>query len=127
MEKETLYRYVACQASPEEETAVLTWLEADPAHESELAKVQRQHDLVALSAPFRLRPAPVERGGSGSRTARLRRLLFSRRTRFLTAGRAAAVGLRAARTARQPDVAGRHLGMAQRRNDASLSGALYGA
>ena len=51
MEKETLYRYVACQASPEEETAVLTWLEADPAHESELAKVQRQHDLVALSAP----------------------------------------------------------------------------
>lgn len=71
MEKETLYRYVACQASPEEETAVLTWLEADPAHESELAKVQRQHDLVALSAPvinelyakdrrrpFRLRPAP---------------------------------------------------------------------
>ena len=40
MEKETLYRYVACQASPEEETAVLTWLEADPAHES-----------VALSAP----------------------------------------------------------------------------
>ena len=32
MEKETLYRYVACQASPEEETAVLTWLEADPAH-----------------------------------------------------------------------------------------------
>ena len=52
MEKETLYRYVACQASPEEETAVLTWLEADPAHESELAKVQRQHDLVALSAPL---------------------------------------------------------------------------
>ena len=51
MEKETLYRDVACQASPEEETAVLTWLEADPAHESELAKVQRQHDLVALSAP----------------------------------------------------------------------------
>lgn len=51
MEKETLYRYVACQASPEEETAVLTWLEADPAHESEHAKVQRQHDLVALSAP----------------------------------------------------------------------------
>ncbi|MFR1569058.1 MAG: hypothetical protein ACLSUG_13155 [Alistipes shahii] len=42
---------MACQASPEEETAVLTWLEADPAHESELAKVQRQHDLVALSAP----------------------------------------------------------------------------
>lgn len=83
MEKETLYRYVACQASPEEETAVLTWLEADPAHESELAKVQRQHDLVALSAPvinelyakdrrrrFGLRPAPVERGGSGRRTAR---------------------------------------------------------
>ena len=30
---------------------MLTWLEADPAHESELAKVQRQHDLVALSAP----------------------------------------------------------------------------
>ena len=51
MEKETLYRYVACQASPEEEMAVLTWLEADPVHESELAKVQRQHDLVALSAP----------------------------------------------------------------------------
>ena len=51
MEKETLYRYVACQASPEEETAVLTWLEADPAHEPELAKVQRQHELVALSAP----------------------------------------------------------------------------
>lgn len=40
MEKETLYRYVACQASPEEETAVLTWLDADPAHESELAEVQ---------------------------------------------------------------------------------------
>ena len=55
MEKETLYRYVACQASPEEETAVLTWLEADPAHESELAKVQRQHDLVALSASFAAR------------------------------------------------------------------------
>lgn len=51
MEKETLYRYVACQASPEEETAVLTWLDADPAHESELAEVQRQHDLVAMSAP----------------------------------------------------------------------------
>ena len=51
MEKETLYRYVACQASPEEKMAVLTWLEADPVHESELAKVQRQHDLVALSAP----------------------------------------------------------------------------
>ena len=51
MEKETLYRYVTCQASPEEERAVLTWLEADPAHESELAQVQRQHDLVALSAP----------------------------------------------------------------------------
>lgn len=140
MEKETLYRYVACQASPEEETAVLTWLEADPAHESELAKVQRQHDLVALSAPvinelyakdrrrpFRLRPAPVERGGSGRRTARLRRLLFSRRTRFLAAGRTATVGIRTLRTARQPDVAGRHFGMAQRRNDAALSGALYGA
>ena len=136
MEKETLYRYVACQASPEEETAVLTWLEADPAHESELAKVQRQHDLVALSAPVinelyakdrRRRFGSVLRRWSGSRTARLRRLLFSRRTRFLTAGRAAAVGLRAARTARQPDVAGRYLGMAQRRNDASLSGALYGA
>ncbi|WP_288844690.1 FecR family protein [uncultured Alistipes sp.] len=51
MEKETLYRYVACQASPEEETAVLTWLDADPAHESELAEVQRQHDLVVMSAP----------------------------------------------------------------------------
>lgn len=51
MEKETLYRYVTCQASLEEETAVLEWLEVDPAHESELAQVQRQHDLVALSAP----------------------------------------------------------------------------
>lgn len=51
MEKETLYRYVTCQASPEEETTVLEWLEVDPAHESELAQVQRQHDLVALSAP----------------------------------------------------------------------------
>lgn len=51
MEKETLYRYVACQTSPEEEREVLAWLEADPAHESELAEVQRQHDLVAMGAP----------------------------------------------------------------------------
>lgn len=51
MEKETLYRYVSCQLSPEEEESVLEWLSADPAHEFELAEVQRQHDLVALSAP----------------------------------------------------------------------------
>lgn len=51
MEKETLYRYVACRASAEEEKTVLAWLEADPAHESELDEVQRQYDLVTLSAP----------------------------------------------------------------------------
>lgn len=51
MDREKLYRYVTCRASSQEETEVLEWLEAAPEHELELAEVQRQHDLVALSAP----------------------------------------------------------------------------
>lgn len=51
MEKETLYRYVKCQATPEEEEAVLDWLDADPEHAAILAEVQRQYETVALSAP----------------------------------------------------------------------------
>ena len=112
---------------------MLTWLEADPVHESELAKVQRQHDLVALSAPV-----------INELYAKDRRRRFGSVLRRWSAAAAAVVLLafggyyfHAARDfSRQgerllsvsvPDVAGRHLGMAQRRNDASLSGALYGA
>lgn len=52
MEKEILYRYVACEATPDEERAVLDWLAEDTSRERELAEVQRQHDIVALSAPL---------------------------------------------------------------------------
>lgn len=52
MEKETLYRYVKCQASPDEELAVLEWLDRDPAHERLLSEIQHQYDLVALSGPL---------------------------------------------------------------------------
>ena len=118
---------------------MLTWLEADPAHESELAKVQRQHDLVALSAPVinelyakdrRRRFGSVLRRWSAAAAAVVLLAFggyYFHAARDFSRQGAAAVGLRAARTARQPDVAGRYLGMAQRWNDASLSGALYGA
>ena len=52
MEKETLYRYIKCQATPEEELAVLEWLDSDPAHGRLLSEIQRQYDLVALSGPL---------------------------------------------------------------------------
>ena len=52
MDEETLYRYVACRLSAEEEQAVLDWLAADPVRERELNRMQCLHDAAALSAPL---------------------------------------------------------------------------
>lgn len=52
MTEELLYRYVTCQTSPEEEQAILEWLNGDPENERRLAQVHCQHDLAALSAPL---------------------------------------------------------------------------
>lgn len=52
MTEELLYRYVACQTSPEEEQEILEWLNSDPANERLLEQVHRQHDLATLSAPL---------------------------------------------------------------------------
>lgn len=71
MEKETLYRYVKCQATPDEELAVLEWLDRDPAHGRLLSEIQRQHDLVALSGPLIDRYHDAR--GPARRLVRLRR------------------------------------------------------
>ncbi len=51
IDKETLYRYVRCRTTPEEELSVLEWLEQDAEHERLLSEIQHQHDLVAMAGP----------------------------------------------------------------------------
>lgn len=49
MEKETLYKFFECKASPEEKEAIRLWLEASPEHEEELFREREFFDAMILS------------------------------------------------------------------------------
>lgn len=51
MEKETLLKFLKCETSAEEETAVLEWLEASPRHREELNGLDAAFSALVLHAP----------------------------------------------------------------------------
>lgn len=51
MEKETLYRFLRCETSPEEEAAIAEWLSESPEHQRELNDLQLVFNAMHLHAP----------------------------------------------------------------------------
>ncbi len=51
MERELLIRFLKCETTPEEETLLADWLEADPEHRKELDAMQLIMEGMALAAP----------------------------------------------------------------------------
>jgi len=51
MEKELLIKFLKCETTPEEETLLADWLDADPEHRKELDTMQLIMEGMALNAP----------------------------------------------------------------------------
>ena len=72
MEKETLLKFLKCETSAEEETAVLEWLEASPEHREELNRLDAAFNALVLHAP---EATAVRRRLPGIRPRGIRRVL----------------------------------------------------
>lgn len=51
MDREILIRFLKCETTPEEETVILQWLEADPEHRKEMNRLDVAHNAMVLHAP----------------------------------------------------------------------------
>ena len=74
MDKETLYRFFAGEASSEEKNKIKEWLEASPDHDEELLRERELFDAVMLAEPANVASLYAEEPRVAKRNGLLRRV-----------------------------------------------------